>query len=125
MRKTLLTGVLAAGALITLGGAGPAPARQACFWTSQADGFTAPDDHTVFVRVGVREVYRLDLMGACPNIQWNNGIGLESRPGSSICSAMEATIISHGPTGPERCAVSQMSRLTPAEIAALPKRSRP
>lgn len=124
MRKIILTGVLAAGALVTLGGAGPAPQR-ACFWNSQANGFSAPDDHTVFVRVGVKDVWRLDLMGPCPDVQWNNGIGLESRPGSSICSAMEATVLTHGPTGPQRCPVSQLTKLTPAEIAALPKRSRP
>jgi hypothetical protein len=127
MRKIILNGMLAAGALLALGAAGPAPAapQRTCFWNSQVNGFTAPDDHTVYVRVGVKEVYRLDLMGACPNITWNNGIGLESHPGSSICSAMEATVITHGPTGPERCAVSTLTHLTPAEIEALPKRSRP
>jgi hypothetical protein len=127
MKKIILTGVLAAGALVTLGAAGPAPAapQHSCFWNREVNSFSAPDDHTVYVRVGVKEVYRLDLMGACPDVQWNNGIALESRPGSSICSAMEATVITHSPTGPQRCAVSQLTKLTPAEVAALPKRSRP
>ncbi|HQN51074.1 MAG TPA: DUF6491 family protein [Phenylobacterium sp.] len=125
MRKFILTGALAAGALVTLGAAGPAPKQDRCFWTQSVNGFTAPDDKTVYVKVGVKETWRLDLFGTCPDVRWNNDIALLSRPGSSICSAMDATIITNGPTGPQRCQVSKITKLTPEEAAALPAKSRP
>lgn len=125
MRKFILTGVLAAGALITLGGAGPAPKQDRCFWTNSVSSFTAPDDRTVYVRVGVKETWRLDLFGTCPDVAWNNDIALVSRPGSSICSGLDATIVTRGPTGPQRCQVSRITKLTPEEAAALPSRSKP
>lgn len=129
MRKFILTGAIAAlgavGALVTPGAASAAPKQDRCFWTQSVNGFTAPDDRTVYVKVGVKEVWRLDLFGTCPDVRWNNDIALASRPGSSICSAMDATIITHGPTGPQRCQVSKITKLTPEEAAALPSKSRP
>lgn len=119
---------LAAGAILGLGGAGPAPdakPARSCFWTQEANGFTVADDHTVYLRVGLKDVYRLDLFGSCPDARWEQSIALESRPGSSICSPMDATLITNGPTGPQRCPVSKLTKLTPEEAAALPKKHKP
>lgn len=101
-----------------------APARQ-CFWARNADSFAAQDDHTVNVRVGVRDVYQFNLLGSCPDIDWNQRIALISRGGSNICSGLDAEIVTGSPIGPQRCAVTHMRKLTPEEIAALPKRARP
>ncbi len=123
-----------AAAFLTLAGAtagaadNPAKpaARNQCFWTRNVTGFAAPDDHTVYVRVNYRDVYRLDLMVACPDVNWNQRIALVSRGGSNICSALDAEIVSHATgIGRQRCPVKTLTKLTPEEIAALPKHAKP
>ena len=133
MLKSLMAagGALAAG--IALGAALPAaasdkvdkPARQACFFTRDVNGFSAADDRTVYVKVGVKDVYRLDLFSRCPDIDWNWRIGIQSHGSDWICSPLDATIIAQSPIGPQRCEVNNVTKLTPEEIAALPKKSRP
>ncbi len=100
------------------------PSRQ-CFFANSANGFTAVDTQTVNVRVGARDVYRLDLMGTCPDINWNHQIALVSRGSSSICTGTGATIVTRGPTGQQRCPVRMVTKLTPEEVEALRPRDRP
>ncbi|MDB5499651.1 MAG: hypothetical protein JWP28_3682 [Phenylobacterium sp.] len=103
----------------------PQPEHNQCFWTRMVDGFAAPDDHTLYVRVGVRDVYQFDLLGPCPDIDWNQRLALVSRSGSSICSGMDAEVVTHTQIGPQRCPVRSIRKLTPQEIAALPPRAKP
>jgi hypothetical protein len=128
------TPVFAAAALIlTLGAASTAsaadkPANDQCFWARNVTSFAAPDDHTVYVKVNMHDVYRLDLMIACPDVDWNQRVALQSSHGAggSICSPLDAEIISHAQgLGPQRCPVKAMHKLTPDEIAALPKKAKP
>lgn len=125
---------LTAAALLALGAAGsaaaadssPAKPKNQCFWTRMADGFAAADEHTLNVRVGVRDVYQFEMFGPCQGIDWTNRIALVSRPGGQICTGMDAEVISHAPgIGRQRCMVRSVKKLTPEEIAALPKRARP
>ncbi|HEY2751432.1 DUF6491 family protein [Phenylobacterium sp.] len=102
----------------------PAAGRQ-CFWTRNADGFAAADNHTLNIRVGVRDVFQFEMFGPCQDIDWNQRIALISRSGSMICTGMDATVISHSQIGPQRCAVRSVRKLTPEEIAALPRRAKP
>ncbi len=101
------------------------PARNQCFWTRNVTGFAAADEHTLNVRVNVRDVYQFEMFGRCPDIDWNQRIALVSRSGSSICDGMDAEVITHSPLGPQRCQVRSVKKLTPEEIAALPKRAKP
>jgi hypothetical protein len=128
--KVPLAAVLAAAAVLALPAAGLAqpaskPAGQ-CFLSSAVDGFAAPDDHTVYIRVGVSDVYRLDLMVDCSGLTFRQGIGLESTSANSwICSPLDATVVYHETGMPERCPVKAIRKLTADEIKALPKRDRP
>ena len=101
-------------------------AGQQCFFAGNVSNFTAVDASTVNIRVG-RDVYRLDLMSSCRNVNWNNRLTLTSRTGSSICTgtAMGATLVSRGVTGQQRCQVHRITLLTPAEVEALQPRDRP
>jgi hypothetical protein len=92
-----------------------------CFYTRNVTSFAAPDEHTLYVRVGVRDVYRFDMFGPCPDIDWNQRLALVSRGSSWICEGMDAEV----GLGPQRCPVSHVRKLTPEEVAALPKRARP
>jgi len=101
-------------------------AKRSCFPASNVSGFRASDDKTVYLRVGVKDVYRLDLMSACPNVDWNERIALFSRGGSSfICTGLDVDVISSTPIGRQRCPVQTLTKLTPQEVAALPKKSLP
>jgi hypothetical protein len=114
--------LLAAGATQAAGATKPA---RACFLTRDVSSWSAADDKTVYVRVGVKDIYRLDLLGPCPDIDWNWSIALESHGSSWICSPLDATIIARSPIGPQRCPVREVSKLTPQEVAALPKKQKP
>ena len=104
----------------------PRPAsRGQCFWTHQVNGFASNDDRVVNIRVGVRDVYQFEMFGPCPDIDWNQRIALVSRGGSNICTGMDAEVITRTAIGPQRCPVRSVRKLTPEEIAALPKRARP
>lgn len=102
------------------------PARQ-CFNTANVYGYSAPDSRTLYVRVGAKEVWRLDVFGTCPELEWSDRIALKARGTTTVCGPLDVDVIVLGrrPTGPERCAVTAVRRMTEAELAALPKRSRP
>jgi hypothetical protein len=129
---------LAASAAVLAGAVLSAPAVSAqpaaadsghgnqCFYTRNINGFQAPDDRTVYIRVGVRDIYRLGLMVGCSGLTFRQGIGLESTPGDPwICSPIQATVVYRDTGIHNRCPVSDIHKLTPAEIAALPRRDLP
>jgi hypothetical protein len=123
---TALLLVLSAAA--TTASAADKPLKDECFWARNVTSFAAPDDHTVYVKVNQRDVFRLDLMIACPDVDWNQRVALQSSHGAggSICSPLDAEIISHATgLGRQRCPVKAMHKLTPDEIAALPKKAKP
>lgn len=99
--------------------------RGQCFWTHEIYNFASDDERIVNLRVGVKDVYQLEMFGRCQDIDWTQNIAVVSRGGSSICTGLDATIIAPSPIGPMRCPVKTVRKLTEAEIKALPKRSRP
>lgn len=99
--------------------------KKQCFYTRLADSFAAPDEENLYIRVGVKDVYHFTMFARCTDIDWNQHLTLVSRSGSWICSGMDADVITHTNLGPERCAVRYVNKLTPEEVAALPKRARP
>jgi uncharacterized protein DUF6491 len=102
----------------------PKSQRQ-CFWTRQINNFASDDERIVNVRVGVKDVYQFEMLGRCQNVDWTQKIAVRSRGSDYICTGLDAEIISPTPIGPERCPVSKIRKLTPAEVAALPKRAKP
>lgn len=99
--------------------------RRQCFWTRDVNNFAAADESTVNVRVGVKDIYQFQMLGRCSDVDWNQSIALVSRGSDYICSGIDAELVTHSPIGPMRCPVKNIHKLTPAEIAALPKRARP
>ncbi|CAN7472543.1 DUF6491 family protein [Phenylobacterium sp. LjRoot219] len=107
------------------GGSASGGSGRQCFQASQVNGFAAQTDRIVNVRVGVRDVYQFELMGSCPDVRWNQRLGIRSRGSSLICSGLDAEIISPTQIGPQRCPVRNIHRLTPEETEALPRGARP
>jgi hypothetical protein len=116
---------VAAAALAGQAMAAVPKAKSDCFYSRNIDGFQAVDRETVNIRVGVRDVYQLKLLGSSPDIDWTNRIAVVSRGGSFICSGLDATVVVPSNLGPQRYPVSSIRKLDPAEIAALPKNQKP
>jgi hypothetical protein len=111
--------------------AGP-PARHAhaCFWRRMISSFGASDDSTLYVRVGARDIYELKLFANCFNLSWVHHVGLQSFGGgeSSICEGPNPgvdVVVRDIGIGRQRCPVTSVRKLTPPEVAALPRTARP
>ncbi len=134
MKRTLLT-LIAAVSLATVAHAAE-PARmskapkapRACFPARSVNNFAAVDDKNLYVRVGVRDVYQLEMFGNCFDLSWVHSLGLVSRGGSFICeggpSGVDVVTRDAGP-GLQTCPVSSIRKLSPEAIAALPAKARP
>ena len=104
------------------------PKHPACFWTHSISSFAAgSDDETLYLKVGVKDVYELKLFNNCFDIGWVQHIALRSRFSSNICEGTgnNAEVYVPGGAFRERCPVTDIRKLTPDEVAALPKNSRP
>jgi hypothetical protein len=129
MSKLALTALLAAagiaGAAQALPADKPAPTRS-CFFVSEWNGWSAPDSQTLLLKVN-RDVYRLTLNGRNSSL---NAPGMhlisEVRGSSSICSARDLDLsISDGTTFREYLFPASLTKLTPEEVAALPRKDLP
>ena len=128
--RSAIVAALAAGALAA--GASPALAassdHSSCFLSSNWDGWKSPDPSTIYVRVTLARVFRLDL--AHPSNQLNDpSVHLLSkvRGSSWICSPIDldlSVVDDHG-ISREPLFVKHMTELTPDEIKAIPPKFRP
>jgi hypothetical protein len=101
------------------------PADQ-CFLADDINGFNAVNDRTLYIRVGVRDIYRLDLMTDCAGLSFRESFGLKTTPANPwVCSPLDATVVFHEPGEHAQCPVQAIHKLTAAEVAALPKRDKP
>lgn len=129
IRTGLTAAVLLAAATPALAAAdGDAPrAARSCFYLSDWDGWSAPDKKTLYLKVRNREVYRVDL---------SHGTGMLTSPGvhlvsiargvDSVCQPNDLDLrVSDGYGMSMPIWAKTITKLTPEEIAAIPKKNRP
>jgi hypothetical protein len=123
MKPWIMASLAGLAAATAFSAAAQPPEKGRCFWTRDLRNHTVGDDHTLYFDVGGREVYRVTTSDNCLSGSTSSDpIVLRDRPGSGqICSKLDLDISIRG----ARCIVSDMTRLTPAEVAALPRRVRP
>ncbi|MBC6980124.1 DUF6491 family protein [Caulobacter sp. 17J80-11] len=128
MRHKLLVLTAALGALVATAcaadGAKPASAeakpKRACFHTDQVRNFSADGEDKVYVRTGAKDVFELQMLGRCPNVDWSQRLGLRARGGSFVCEGIDLDlIVPQQGMGPDVCPVRAMRKLTEDEIKAL------
>jgi hypothetical protein len=115
-----LAGLACAGALTAV--AKPA-SQDACFLTRDLRGHTiGPDGHTLYFDVNGTAVYRVTTASSClAALTGSDPIVLHDRGLGRICRPIDLDIRARG----VQCIVSSLTRLTPAEAQALPKRLQP
>jgi hypothetical protein len=147
VRRNALRGGLLAGVAAALIGA-PAFAatdnpRTPCFYITQWQGWKAPDANTIYLGVNMHDVYRVDLSAGSPQLMWPDAhLISEVRGSNSICSAIDLQLSvaeNNGGSDFRTTGVGfasgngfrvpliarKLTKLTPAEIAAIPKKYRP
>jgi len=106
-----------------------AKASPACFWIRNVDGFAANDTTTLYLRVGMNQVWELKLFANCLNLDWVHHLGIRNRgAGSNICEGPNPgidVVVRDVGIGHQSCPVTGVRKLTPDEVAALPKNARP
>ncbi|MGC1305422.1 MAG: DUF6491 family protein [Caulobacteraceae bacterium] len=128
---SLLMGLAAAACMAApAASASDPPGANQCFYVNQIRGNSALDQRTVLFRVNVKDVYRLDFAQTCPALSYPNpkliitpfgGIGL-------VCHAIDLDVkVGEQSPGsfPMACITKSLRKLTPAEVAAIPKKKLP
>ena len=132
---TAIVAMLGVAALATAAqGAPKAGATQrSCFSMRQLQGTRPDGDKTIYARVGLHDIYRLDLAFRCTSLANQNGLILTPAGGQdNICGPLDLDVRARGiggggisGGGSEPCVIKSITKLTPEEAAALPRKVRP
>lgn len=99
-----------------------------CFRVSQIRNHTKADDSTLLVSVGNgKSVYRWQMAGAClAGASSSDPLILEPTAGGDvICKPIDLNVKVKVGAIASPCIVKSMTKLTPQQVAALPKKVRP
>lgn len=123
---TLAAGGLALG-LAASATAQSAPAARQCFSSTSIRGVTPVGDRQVNVRVNMKDVFRIDLTEPCSGLRQPQRVIDLSPVGSgvSMCSGAEIRLGVTVDGFRRECFIDHVTKLTPDQIAALPKREIP
>jgi hypothetical protein len=105
----------------------PSPTPR-CFAARDWTGWRgSADAKTVYIRTGVRRIYRVDLAAPCHGVEWGlSHLVVRQRGSSWICAPLDLDLsVSDGHGFVNRCFVRAITPLSPAEAAALPANLRP
>jgi len=123
----LILAAAAAATLAALPAAAAPSGRENCFRLSQVSSTRPDGDRRIYVREGVNDYFRIDLASRCSALPYpGNHLVLTPTPGSDlICRPIDLDLkVSEG-GALEPCFIKSITRLTPAEAAAIPKKVRP
>lgn len=122
-------GATALSACAPMTGARPAQtasSERQCFYADQVDNFRG-NNQTLYVRARNKDVFELNTVGYCDNIDFAFSIGFVPDAGfNRLCTGDLSRILVSGGTPPRApCRVRVVKKLTDAEVMALPARDRP
>jgi hypothetical protein len=119
---------LMATAAVAQAGPPPRPVSQ-CFRSHDYQGFRAVNDHAFNISLNSGQVFHIETQGTCPSLLSPGAFLITTIRGSDeICGPLDwdLKIGESGPGDiPIPCLVKSQTRLTPAEVAAIPPRERP
>jgi hypothetical protein len=101
---------------------------RSCFRTRNIRSFRSVDNRTVFVRAGANDIFALELFSPCLGVNWTHNVALRTRGSSQVCEGRANWVNLYvRQTGGRqaRCSVSNVRRLTPGDVAGMPRGARP
>src|ERR1700754_4373250 len=99
-----------------------------CFFVQNFQNWKAPDNKTMYIRVGVNQYYRLDMAGSCDALTYpNSHLITQWRGAPTACDGVDWDLqVSQGmPAAPQYCIVKSQTPLPRAQAAAIPKKFKP
>ena len=98
-----------------------------CFYSHDIRNHTIADDHTLYFDVLGRTVYRVETSGPClAGATSSDPIITRSPPGTaSVCRPLDLDLSVSKGGFTSRCIVTNITPLSPSEVAALPPKLRP
>jgi hypothetical protein len=132
MRRTIL--MLTALALMAPAAAsaqGPEGAQskagpRQCFFSRDWRGWKAIDSKGLYARIGLDRVFRVDFANGCPGLTSPATHLVTSAINGQVCDALDLDVkVSDLQGFATPCIVTGVTALTPAQIAALPKKLTP
>jgi hypothetical protein len=128
MKALMLTVALAAFGVAGLARAETPAAkpRPSCFFSRDWSGWRSPDEKTIYLRVNVSDIYRVDLASGSQLLTWpDSHLVNEIRGTDSICNPidLDLKVVQDGVSEP--LFVKAITKLTREQAAAIPKKFRP
>lgn len=113
--------------LTVLASAAQAAPSENCFRVSDLRGQRIGNDRTVYFATRNKQVFRLDMASAClGGAAFSDPLILERSGGTDrVCKPIDLNVRVQNPIGSSSCLIQSITRMTPAEVEALPKRLRP
>ena len=106
-----------------------APTTRSCFRMSQIRNHRFSDPSTMYLRVGVKDFYKVQTSGTCAvgGIRDNTIITSTASGTDLVCRPIDLNlkVRSSGGGIVTPCIVSSIAPMTPAEVAALPPKVKP
>lgn len=125
--ETVMTRIAAFAALALLAAPAVSHAADSCFRMSQLQSTRPDGDRRIYARVGVNTFYRIDLAHRCSSLPYaDNGLVLVPAGGNDlICRPLDLDLKVNDHGALEPCIIQSITRLTPEEAAAIPKKAKP
>ena len=103
------------------------PRAESCFRLSQLQNTHADGDRRIYARVGTNTFYRIDLANRCSALGFGGShLVLTPTPGSDlICRPIDLDLKVSEDGAAEACFIQSITRLSPDEAAAIPRRVKP
>lgn len=105
-----------------------APAStQSCFRMRDMHNHSVVDANTIYASVGMHDVYKITSSNACFAAKWSSDPLITRVVAGSdiVCKPIDLDLKVGGSGGVSPCIVTGIQKLTPAEVAAIPKKLRP
>ena len=85
------------------------------------------DANTLYIAVGQKDVWRISMSNSCLAAKWSSDPLITRTVGGSdmVCRPLDLDLKAGGSGGVSPCIISKIEKMTPAEVAAIPKKLRP
>ncbi|HEY4032213.1 MAG TPA: hypothetical protein VGM25_17840 [Caulobacteraceae bacterium] len=103
-----------------------AKTQPSCFFTRDWSGWRSPNANTIYLRVNVRDIWQIDLSGGSSLLAWpDSHLINEVRGPDSVCGPIDLDLKVANDHFVEPLFVKAVTKLTPDQVAAIPKKFLP